>query len=90
MMYASQKNTDAAINSNKIEIDFEFSIAKFKNSSRSKIRSEIKNIFNFNSDAGKSNKKLYLIFRLYIAIFAQKKNIYGNFSGSIVDLILQI
>jgi hypothetical protein len=68
MMHAGQKNTNAVINLNKIEIDFESPITKFKNSSKSKIGSEIKNIFNFNSDAGKLNEKLYLIFRLYIAI----------------------
>jgi hypothetical protein len=50
---------------NKIKIDFEFSFDKFKNSSGSKIRFEIKNLFNFNSNAGKLN----LIFRLYITIF---------------------
>jgi hypothetical protein len=51
-----------------MEIDFEFPIAKFKNGSRSEIEFEIEDIFNFNSDAGKLNEKLYLIFRLYAAI----------------------
>jgi hypothetical protein len=67
-MHADQKNAGAAINLNKIEIDFEFPTAKFKNSNKSKIRFEIKNIFNFNSNVGKLNKESYLIFRLYIAI----------------------
>jgi hypothetical protein len=51
-----------------MKIDFEFPLIKFKNDSESEIEFEIKNIFNFNSDAGKINKKLNLIFRLYIAI----------------------
>jgi hypothetical protein len=51
-----------------MEIDFEFPIAKSKNNSKSEIEFEIKNIFNFNSDAEKLNKELYLIFRLYTAI----------------------
>jgi hypothetical protein len=51
-----------------MEIDFEFLFTKFKNSSESEIGFEIKNIFNLNSDAGKLNKKLYLISRLYIVI----------------------
>jgi hypothetical protein len=68
MVYAGQRGAGAAINLNKIEIDFEFPIAEFKNNSRSEIGFEIKNIFNFNSDAGKLNKELYLIFRLYTAI----------------------
>jgi hypothetical protein len=49
-LHANQEDTDAAINSNKIEIDFEFPPAEFKNSSESKIEFEIKNIFNFNSE----------------------------------------
>jgi hypothetical protein len=67
-MHAGQKNTDVIINSNKMKIDFEFPIAKFKNNSKSEIEFKIKNIFNSNSNAGKLNKKLYLIFRLYTAI----------------------
>jgi hypothetical protein len=51
-----------------MKIDFEFPIAEFKNNNRSEIKSEIKNIFNFHSDAGKLNKELYLISRLYTAI----------------------
>jgi hypothetical protein len=51
-----------------MKIDFESSFTKFKNSSGSEIVFEIKNVFNFNSDAGKLNKELYLIFRLYTAI----------------------
>jgi hypothetical protein len=77
------------MNLNKLVIDFEFPSAKIKNSSKSEIKFEIKNIFNFNSDAGKLNKELYLISRLYTAISVQKK-IYGDFFGSIADLILQI
>jgi hypothetical protein len=69
MVHAKQKDANAAMNSNKLKIDFEFPSAKFKNSSRSEIKSEIKDIFNFNSDVGKSNEKLYLISRLYLAIF---------------------
>ena len=68
MIYVSQRDTDAVINLNKIEINFEFPIAKFKNSSRSEIESEIEDIFNFNSDAGKSNKEPHLISHLYTAI----------------------
>jgi hypothetical protein len=52
-----------------MKIDFEFPIAKFKNNNKFEIGFEIKSIFNFNSDAGKLNKKLYLISRLYAAIF---------------------
>jgi hypothetical protein len=52
-----------------MKIDFEFSSAEFKNGSESEIGFEIKNIFNFNSDVEKLNKELYLISRLYIAIF---------------------
>jgi hypothetical protein len=52
-----------------MEIDFEFSIAEFENDNKSEIKFEIKSIFNLNSDAGKLNKELYLIFRLYTAIF---------------------
>jgi hypothetical protein len=51
-----------------MEIDFEFPIAEFKNNNKFKIELEIKNIFNFNSDVEKLNKKLYLISRLYITI----------------------
>jgi hypothetical protein len=51
-----------------MEIDFEFLFIKFKNDSESEIRLEIKNIFNFNSDIGKLNEKLYLIFYLYTTI----------------------
>jgi hypothetical protein len=90
MMHADQKDTGAAINPNKMKIDFKFPIAEFKNSSKFKIGSEIENIFNFNSNAGKLNKELYLVFRLHTAISVQKKNIYGDFSGSIANLILQI
>jgi hypothetical protein len=68
-MHAGQKNTGAVINLNKLEIDFEFPSTEFKNSSRSEIEFEIKNIFNSNSDVGKLNKKLYLVSRLYTAIF---------------------
>jgi hypothetical protein len=68
MIYAGQKDADAAINSNKIEIDFEFPTAEPKNNSKSETESEIKNILNFNSDAEKLNKELYLISRLYTAI----------------------
>jgi hypothetical protein len=67
MIHADQKNASVAINLNKIKIDFEFPIAEFKNNSKFKIGFEIKDIFNFNSDAGKLNKELYLIFRLYTA-----------------------
>jgi hypothetical protein len=52
-----------------MKIDFEFPSIKFKNGSGSEIGFEIKSIFNSNSNAGKLNKRLYLIFRLYIAIF---------------------
>jgi hypothetical protein len=37
-------------------MDFKFSSTKFKNNSGFKIEFEIKDIFNFNSDAGKLNK----------------------------------
>jgi hypothetical protein len=57
-MHADQKDISVIINLNKLEIDFEFPFIKFKNGSRSETESEIKNIFNFNSDAGKLNKKL--------------------------------
>jgi hypothetical protein len=67
-MHADQEGAGAVINLNELEIDFEFSFIKFKNNSRSEIEFEIKNIFNFNSDAGKLNKELYLISRLYAAI----------------------
>jgi hypothetical protein len=40
----------------------------FKNGSRFETGFEIKNIINFNSDAGKLNKEPYLISRLYTAI----------------------
>jgi hypothetical protein len=90
ILHANQRDTNAAVNLSEMKNDFEFSLIKFKNSTRSEIGSEIENIFNFNSDAEKLNKKSYLIFRLYAAIFIQKKDIYGNFSGSIADLILQI
>jgi hypothetical protein len=68
MIHAGQKDVNAVINLNKMKIDFEFPIAIFKNNSKSEIKFEIKNIFNFNSDVGKLNKELYLIFRLYTAI----------------------
>jgi hypothetical protein len=68
-MHADQKDINIAINSNKLEIGFEFPFAEFKNDSKSEIKFKIKNIFNFNSDAGKLNEKLYLISLLYIAIF---------------------
>jgi hypothetical protein len=67
-MYAGQKDADTAINLNKLEIDFEFPLTKFKNGSRFGIEFEIKDIFDFNSNAGKLNEKLYLISRLYAAI----------------------
>jgi hypothetical protein len=67
-MHADQKNINVIINSNKMEIDLEFPTAEFKNNNKSEIKFEIKNIFNFNSDAGKLNKELYLISPLYIAI----------------------
>jgi hypothetical protein len=57
IIYVEQKNANAVINLNKIEIDFEFPITKFKNNSKFEIKFEIKNIFNFNSDVGKLNKK---------------------------------
>jgi hypothetical protein len=53
MIYVNQENISAAMNLSKMEIDFEFPIVKFKNNNRSEIKSEIKNIFNFNSDAEK-------------------------------------
>jgi hypothetical protein len=90
MIHANQRGADVVINLNKLKIDFEFPPAKFKNDSRSETGFEIKNIFNFNSDAGKLNEKLYLISRLYTAISIQKKNIYEDFFGSMADLILQI
>jgi hypothetical protein len=68
MVYVDQRNAGAAINSNKLEIEIEFPSIEFKNGSRSETGFEIENIFNFNSDAGKLNKELYLISRLYIAI----------------------
>jgi hypothetical protein len=68
MMHADQKGAGVAINSNELEIDLEFLFIESKNSSRSEIEFEIKNIFNFSSNVGKSDKKLYLIFRLYTAI----------------------
>jgi hypothetical protein len=68
MMHADQKGAGVAINSNELEIDLEFLFIESKNSSRSEIEFEIKNIFNSNSDAGKLNKKSYLIPRLYAAI----------------------
>jgi hypothetical protein len=68
ILHTNQKDTDAIINLNKIEIDFEFPPAKFKNNNKFETEFEIKNIFNSNSDAGKLNEKPYLIFRLYIAI----------------------
>jgi hypothetical protein len=67
-LHVGQKNIDVIINLNKIKIDFEFPPAEFKNSSEFKIKSEIKNIFNLNSDAEKLNKELYLISRLYTTI----------------------
>jgi hypothetical protein len=67
-MHVNQENTGAAINLNKLKIDFEFPFTKFKNNSKSEIKFEIKSILNFNSDAGKLNEELYLIFRLYAAI----------------------
>jgi hypothetical protein len=45
------------MNLNKMEMDFEFPFIKFENNSGSEIGFEIKNIFNFNSNAGKLNKK---------------------------------
>jgi hypothetical protein len=78
-LYVGQKDIGAAINLNKIEIDFEFPPAEFKNNSGSEIESEIKNIFNFNSDSEKLNEKSYLIFRLYVVISAQKKYLRGFF-----------
>jgi hypothetical protein len=70
-LYCTQikKNTDAAINLNKLKIDFEFPSTKFKNGSKSETEFEIKNISNFNSDTEKLNEKSYLISRLYTAIF---------------------
>jgi hypothetical protein len=68
MIHVGQKDINAVIDLNKIKIDFEFSIAEFKNSNKSKIEFEIKSIFNFNSDAGKLSEELYLISRLYTAI----------------------
>jgi hypothetical protein len=68
MMHANQKDAGVAIDSNKLEIDLESPLTKSKNSSKSEIRSEIKDIFNFNSDAGKLNEELYLISYLYTAI----------------------
>jgi hypothetical protein len=53
---------------NKLKIDFEFPFTEFKNGSKSEIEFEIKNILNSNSNAGKLNKRLYLISRLYAAI----------------------
>jgi hypothetical protein len=67
-MHADQKNTSVTINLNKLEIDFESPLTEFKNNNRSKIKSEIKNIFYSNSDAGKPNKESHLISRLYAAI----------------------
>jgi hypothetical protein len=51
-----------------MEIDFEFWIAESKNSNKFEIGFEIKDIFNSNSNVGKSNEESYLIFRLYTAI----------------------
>jgi hypothetical protein len=62
-----------------MEIDFEFSSIEFKNNNGSEIGFEIKNIFNFNSNAGKLNKKLYLISRLYTAISVLKKYLRRSF-----------
>jgi hypothetical protein len=53
-----------------MKIVLESPFTKFKNSSESETRSDIKNIFNSNSNAGKLNKKSYLISRLYTAISA--------------------
>jgi hypothetical protein len=69
MIHVNKKNISVIINLNKLEIDLEFPFIKFKNNNKFEIEFEIKNIFNFNSDAGKLNKKLYLIFRLYTATF---------------------
>jgi hypothetical protein len=69
IIHADQKNTGAAINLNKLEIDFESPPTKSKNNSRSEIGSEIENILNSNSDAGKLNKESHLMPRLYTAIF---------------------
>jgi hypothetical protein len=68
IVHANQKDAGAAINLNKPETDFEFSATEFKKSSKSETESEIKSILNFNSDAGKLNKKSYLISRLYTLI----------------------
>jgi U3 small nucleolar RNA-associated protein 14 len=70
MMHAGQKDADAVINLNKMEIDFESSIAESKNNSKSEIEFETEDIFNSSSNAEKSNEKLYLISRLYTAISA--------------------
>jgi hypothetical protein len=57
-----------AIILNLIEIDFESLLIKLKNN-RFTIRFEIKEIFYFNENIGKSlNEKQHLIFRLYTAI----------------------
>jgi hypothetical protein len=79
MIHANQKNTGATINLSELEIDLEFSSAESKNGSKSETESEIENIFNSNSNAEKSNKKLYLILRLYAAIFILKKYLRGSF-----------
>jgi hypothetical protein len=68
IIYIDQKDTGAAMDLSELEIDFEFPFTESKNSSRSEIRFEIKDILNPNSDAGKLNKKPYLMFRLYAAI----------------------
>jgi hypothetical protein len=51
-----------------MKINLESPFTEFKNSSGSEIEFEIKNIFNFNSNVGKSNEKSYLRSRLYVAI----------------------
>jgi hypothetical protein len=79
ILHPGEKDTGAAINPNKLKIDFEFPPTESKNSSKSKTKFEIKNIFNLNSNAGKLNEESYLISRLYIAISILKKYLRGFF-----------
>jgi hypothetical protein len=70
-----------------IKIDLESLSIKLRNN-KFTIESKIRRILHLNENIGKPlNKKQYLIFRLYAAISAQKKNIYKNIFKSIADLI---
>jgi hypothetical protein len=78
---------DVAVVLNLMEIDFESFSIKLRNS-RFTIGSEIRGMFYISENTGKSlSREQHLIFLLYAAIFAQRKDIYRNSFKLIANLI---